>query len=515
MRSLPSFVRRAAFVSLIAAPAAAQATFEDLGPGRALGCNSDGSIVVGVIRIGTPPSDTDEACMWPSGGGFLQLGDLPGGAFESRANDVTSTPGGPVYVGRGAHASFGYAGQVNMFGVLGLLGDPIGSDARGVSDDGARIVGWSVGANGVEASVWAGSLASPFGLGDLPGGLFESHAYRISGDGRIVVGDGVSAAGIEAFRYDITTLGPITGLGDLPGGGDYSRAFGASFDGSVIVGESSTFDGMFIRIEATRWTSASGMVSLGSLGSGSSASSCSADGSIIVGRYDGTFGAGAFIWDAAHGMRDLAWVLRNDYLINLDPSWSLWEATDVSADGKTVVGWGIAPNGAYHAWRARLELPPLYTYCYGDSNQLCPCFNAVMQGVKAGCQHSLGLGGMLVGTGSPSVIGDTLALQASQLPASTTVVFIQGSTVDGGGFGAPVGDGLRCVQGAIVRLGTKTASSGSASYPQAGDASISVRGGALPGQSLYYQAYYRNAAAFYCTPATFNYTNGVAALWAP
>ena len=42
--------------------------------------------------------------------------------------------------------------------------------------------------------------------------------------------------------------------------------------------------------------------------------------------------------------------------------------------------------------------------------------------------------------------------------------------------GTPFGDGLLCVGGAIVRLGTKVAVGGSSRYPEAGDATISVRG---------------------------------------
>ncbi len=42
--------------------------------------------------------------------------------------------------------------------------------------------------------------------------------------------------------------------------------------------------------------------------------------------------------------------------------------------------------------------------------------------------------------------------------------------------GTPFGDGLLCVDGAIVRLGTKVAMGGSSRYPEAGDATISVRG---------------------------------------
>lgn len=80
--------------------------------------------------------------------------------------------------------------------------------------------------------------------------------------------------------------------------------------------------------------------------------------------------------------------------------------------------------------------------------------------------------------------------------------------------GIVCGDGLRCVDGQIIRLGTKQNSGGSAQFPGPGDASISVRGGTLPGSGevAYYQTVFRNAASF-CTPATFNITNGIRVVW--
>lgn len=56
---------------------------------------------------------------------------------------------------------------------------------------------------------------------------------------------------------------------------------------------------------------------------------------------------------------------------------------------------------------------------------------------------------------------------------------------------------------------------GASSYPASGDLPVSVRGGITQaGQQRHYQAWYRNAAA-YCTPSTFNLTNGFSATWQP
>ena len=111
-----------------------------------------------------------------------------------------------------------------------------------------------------------------------------------------------------------------------------------------------------------------------------------------------------------------------------------------------------------------------------------------------------------------SVAADTFALNASGLPANSSVLFFQGTQSQNGGLGVAFGDGLRCASGTVVRLGTKTASAGASSYPQGGDQSVSVRGGIAGPGTRTYQAWYRNAASF-CTSDTFNLTNGVTVLW--
>jgi hypothetical protein len=73
---------------------------------------------------------------------------------------------------------------------------------------------------------------------------------------------------------------------------------------------------------------------------------------------------------------------------------------------------------------------------------------------------------------------------------------------------------LRCAGGAIIRLGTKINAAGASAYPVAGDVPISIRGVNSAGAVRTYQIWYRNAAAF-CTPSTFNLTNGLQITWSP
>jgi probable HAF family extracellular repeat protein len=73
----------------------------------------------------------------------------------------------------------------------------------------------------------------------------------------------------------------------------------------------------------------------------------SADNSIIVGTSDSATGAHAFIWTHAFGMVDL-----NTYLSSLGldlTGWTLTQASGISADGSTIVGYGDF-NGAARAF---------------------------------------------------------------------------------------------------------------------------------------------------------------------
>ena len=152
------------------------------------------------------------------------------------------------------------------------------------------------------------------------------------------------------------------------------------------------------------------------------------------------------------------------------------------------------------------------SFCAGDGSSLpCPCGNNGASG--AGCANSaFANGATLAGSGTASVAADTVLLSAANL-TGTTCVFFQG---DAQQSPVVVDDGLGCVTGTVVRLGTKSVVANASAYPQAGDALISVRG-AVPaaGATRYYQCFYRNAVSAFCPPATSNRTNGAVVLWGP
>jgi probable HAF family extracellular repeat protein len=277
------------------------------GEGGASGVSSDGSVIVGSAETTFFPGTIAFRSL--NQGNLEALGDLPGGALLA----IT----------------------------------------YGVSTDGTVVVGRSESTLGFEAFRWTASGGMQ-GLGDLAGGSFSSTAYAASANGEVIVGDGQSAAGQEPFRW--TSAGGMVGLGLLPGD---TGGFGSSVsaDGSVVVGLSS--DGL--TPQAFRWTSAGGMVGLGDLPGGafwSVAHDVSADGSVVVGDSTGATGGGeAFIWDAVHGMRRLETVLENEHGLDLT-GWSLWDATSISADGRTIVGTGQNPDGFTEGWVAVLPAAP-------------------------------------------------------------------------------------------------------------------------------------------------------------
>jgi hypothetical protein len=155
-------------------------------------------------------------------------------------------------------------------------------------------------------------------------------------------------------------------------------------------------------------------------------------------------------------------------------------------------------------------------FCAGDGldaqvTVACPCGN--VGGAGRGCANSVSAtGARLLSSGATNP--DTLVLTSSGMPsvASVAAIFLQGDQRTGG---VVFGDGVRCVDGALIRLGSKPTLGGSASYPEAGNPSVSVRGSVLPGSAAtrYYQTYYRNAAALFCPPATYNISNGLVVVW--
>jgi probable HAF family extracellular repeat protein len=336
--------------SMIAAPQSLLASpwsFQGLGdlPGGTFGSQANGVSADGSVVVGRGSSASGlEAFRWTRGGGMVGLGYLPRAGFSFISEGFGASADGSVIVGYSQgfnQEAFGWTSDDGMVG-LGFL--PVGSSSIGyaVSNNGAVIVGSSEG----QAFRWT-SDGGMVGLGRFPGGRNGSRAHGVSADGAVIVGGSDSASNSEAIRW--TTDGGMIGLGYLPGPGIHSWAFGVSADGSVIVGESFSASG----VEAFRWTVDGGMVGLGDLAGGyfdSHANSASGDGSVVVGQGNSGLGPEAFHWSESGGMVSLKGLLTSQG-VDLT-GWTLTEATGISDNGQTIVGYGINPNGQYEAWIA-------------------------------------------------------------------------------------------------------------------------------------------------------------------
>lgn len=164
----------------------------------------------------------------------------------------------------------------------------------------------------------------------------------------------------------------------------------------------------------------------------------------------------------------------------------------------------------------RFQIPtstnPGTTFCVGfreDGISRCPCGNDAPASVQArGCANSTGEGAGCTLSGIASVSGPSAVATGFAMPPNSSALYFQGSTVVNFGEGAAFGDGLRCVGGAIVRIGTVTNSAGGSS------ARALPTAGLAAGDTRVYQIWYRNAADF-CTSSTFNLSAAFAATWLP
>ena len=297
--------------------------------------SADGSTVVGMSKHAS--QFEREAFRWTLATGMVGLGALPGLDPVSWANGVSGD--GSVVVGDGAGGAWRWTQQEGMI-ALGDLGSDSWSGASGVSADGRVVVGHARTTEYlIEAFRWT-QAAGMVGLGFLPGGSF-SGASAASTDGAVIVGVGWSAQYPkgEAFRWENWQM---VGLGALPGD-DHSVGYAVGADGAVVVG---TSDSAY-SFRAFRWTAAGGMLDLG----GNGAVAVSGDGSIVVGRFAGT---PALWFDGGwHDLRDL---LVNEYHLDLS-AWYLERATAISADGKTIVGWGYHYGYGPEGWVAHIPEP--------------------------------------------------------------------------------------------------------------------------------------------------------------
>lgn len=178
----------------------------------------------------------------------------------------------------------------------------------------------------------------------LPDALRVRHGHisGLSGDGRIFVGE----ARTESSVAIVSTL-ESTRVLETPEDFLWSSATGVSADGTTVLGFHHAVDaeGEPFRV-GFLWSEEAGMVRLDTM----VPTSASADGKVVVGDtspYPRTFRS-AKIWDATNGVRNIRDVYAKE-IEAVDANLELQELTDMSEDGRTIVGTSYS-NFAEAAW---------------------------------------------------------------------------------------------------------------------------------------------------------------------
>ncbi|MFN0245232.1 MAG: PQQ-dependent sugar dehydrogenase [Planctomycetota bacterium] len=163
-------------------------------------------------------------------------------------------------------------------------------------------------------------------------------------------------------------------------------------------------------------------------------------------------------------------------------------------------------------------------FCYGDGSLVtdCPCappdlVPSPSGAPNAGCANSFNLDGARL-SASGSLAPDELTFHANVAPGYVGFAFlVKGDSYDPAGVA--VGDGVRCVSGALLRIGghnagTNGAPAGTWTYPNAAQTtSVSAATLQPAGERAYYQVLYRNNQPNFCSPGTVNLTNGYFVDW--
>lgn len=314
---------------------------------RIMSVSGDGSTVVG----NSYSPGRSQAIRWTFQGGLEGLAGPHDNVYPQEAHGVSFD--GSVIVGAGSDASltpFPYRWtQSTGAQSLGLVPGDVASLAKNVSADGSVVVGFSAGPAIQQGFRWSASTGM-VGMGYLPGAEARSEARAVSADGSVVVGYSFNTSpSWEAIRW--TDTGGLQGLG---GHGSYGNDVSA--DGSLVVGSLSTFTG---RRLAGKWEEVTGwrLFQDSSDVKRSEATATSANGSIAVGNRENNAGqVDAFIWTETTGVQLLTPLLQSYGFSGLD-GWSLRGATDVSADGRVIVGTGINPQGIQEGWVVVLPAP--------------------------------------------------------------------------------------------------------------------------------------------------------------
>lgn len=322
-------------LALLAGPAAA-GTFYDLGipSGQLTSLSHNGRVATGVIS-------SETSWRWAKDRGAQVLNGFAGAnGMNAWGQPITgsTTDGEGNWVAALFYSNSGIVGPTLIGGYPGGTGfDGHVSSAYDVSDSGIAVGLAYDETNNPIAFRWTAAE----GISRLPVNRPDnfSRANAISADGNTIVGWNDQDTGYRSgviWRNGVAT-DLVDALGEPIG-----EALAVNGDGSVVVGAHySTENGN----EAWRWTAETGAQPIGFLGDLGSAFAfgVSEDGNVVVGASGFGFNRLAVIWTPDTGMQYLSdWLAVQD--VTVPDGWTLTTATSVSADGKTIGGWGLGPT---------------------------------------------------------------------------------------------------------------------------------------------------------------------------